>query len=190
MHGGGNIDSAPSGRPLKHGLYSKRFGRDPKTTRARIDQLLQDPDLLDARRPVALQAALVEEHGLVPDEELLETLALSFVPPAARRAAERAGEDPEELVTDAHRELARRAYIDRSMRAVDRYQAALATAARQAKISEVINAELAPLFEEVGRRLRLLIEQFVPEAAQEPFVEAFRREMRHVMVIASTIGEK
>jgi len=57
MHGG-----APgTGRPPTHGLHSKRFKKLTAEGNDRIAQLRKEPDLLDARHPVAVAAFMVEE---------------------------------------------------------------------------------------------------------------------------------
>lgn len=70
------------GRPPKHGLYSKYKSH---AVGERITQLLEDPDLLDLKRPVALIEALIEkfledaaEAGIkigIPERQALLNLA-------------------------------------------------------------------------------------------------------------------
>jgi hypothetical protein len=52
-----------AGRPIKHGLYSKYKG---KLVADRVEELMDDPELLDMRRPIAVLEALTQR--------LLETL--------------------------------------------------------------------------------------------------------------------
>jgi hypothetical protein len=169
-HGSGGVES-PGGRPIGTGRYSGRFQRESTETQGAIDRLLQDPDLLDFKRPVALQALLVEEVGLLPSEELLRSLAQT-------KEQRENGEDPR----PEQMERARRTYIEGSMRAVAQYHRVLADASKQAKLGDLVAREVLPLFEQVGNRLRVLVDQLVAEGDREEFMQSFRAEVRRIAV--------
>jgi len=187
LHGSGSKDK-PGGRPIVTGAYSKRFAREAKATQELIDGYLQDPQLLDARRPVALQAVLVQEMGLVPDEEVVREMALAKVSARVKdKYLEETGDSYEP--SNAELELARRRYMQMSMNAVDGLQKAQSSAARQVQLGQMIAAEALPLFGQLGHRLRVLIDKYVPVEKQEPFIQAYRREVRSIMLRFSEIGE-
>jgi len=186
-HGSGTA-AKPGGRPIIHGRYSQRFAREAKPPQELIDQALQDPDLLDVKRPVALQSVLVQELGLIPSDEVIRQAAISYMSRAARKLAEDDDEEPEP--SEAQLEYARRAFMLSSMQAVESFQRSVAAAARHAKVGELISAELLPLFEDLGRRLAVLTDKFVDKDKREDFRAAFRRDVRHVMLRAASIGEK
>lgn len=70
-----------AGRPIKHGLYSKRFANQP-TIAERIEQLKNDPELTNIASHLAAVVAVLEKviEGLTPDhqdyEKTVETLSL------------------------------------------------------------------------------------------------------------------
>lgn len=193
QHGG----AKGSGRPCLHGMYSKRFRGVTPAFQKVIDQALNDPQLMDAKRPVALQQALLQHSVLVPDEGLIDMLARREMR-SSRRSRKRRGEgegedydeDDDDLEpTDADLAIARQKWTERSMRLVDRLGKRQIDALRQIKLGELIAAEAFPMMTELGIELARLIEIYVPEPKREEFMIAYRNRVREVIVRMSKIGE-
>ena len=164
------------GTTIVSGAYSRHFKDEHPIVQAELDAMLQDPDLLEARRPVAIQAVLVHRIGLVPSDDVVLELARHST----------GAKEP----TPAQLEIARRKYMAESAKLVGHFQKAVLDAARQVKIGEIVNAELQPLFAEYGRRIRVLIDAFVPVEHRDEFIAAVRREARNVIVLAAQIGQE
>jgi hypothetical protein len=185
MHGSGGPRSK-GGRPVIHGKYSARFKQERPEVQATIDRLLTDPELMDARRPLALQAMLIEQAPMVPSDELIESLARREVRWELQKKRMDDGEEP---VTDAEKMLALRRYLRTSQDSVDAYQRAQVAAHRAVKVGELLTQELLPIFDDIGRQTQRIFDRYVPEGEQEDAIKAFRNMMRHNILRVSTIGE-
>jgi len=169
-----------------HGRFSRRFARDSPVAQAAIDQALADPELMDCRRPVAIATVLLQEHGLIPDDELVVEVARAAIPAHVRDAYfEKHGEEIEP--TEAQLALTRRRMINRAMQANDTYSRTVATALRQTRAGELMTRELIPAFEELASHVRRLVMRYVPDEDQEAFVDGFRQGVKRVIVRAAQV---
>ena len=171
-----------------HGKFSKRFAREEQATQALIDAALQDPDLLDHRRPAALATALIQSVQLIPDQDTLVELARQAIPWKVQAEHLKKNDEPIEP-TAAQIEVVRRRYIESSMFATERYSRTVAAAAKQAQLGQLVSAELIPLFEELAIMLQRLTKRYVDEDKRDDFLEGFRRGFRHVIMQAAMIGD-
>jgi hypothetical protein len=171
IHGG----HPRSGRPPIHGRYSARFRRLDAVAQEAIDTALKDPQLLDLRRPVALQSLIVQDAPLLPDDQLIHDFAMRL-----SRWRPREGEtwldqpDP----TDSELALARMAWLEKSSELTERYGRIQAASSKAAQVTELLSKQLIPIFAELGLRMTKLAHRFVPAAQRADFDEAFRMEVR------------
>lgn len=169
-----------------HGRYSSRFRRDTAATQEQLDQLLQDPDLLDPKRPVAMLAVITHEHGLVPDDEVVRQFAINQIPWKVRESI---GDENLEL-SGAQLEVARRALVASSAEVVERLGRTQIAANRQVQQGELIAGQLMPFFEDLGGHLRRLIDRYVPEEHRDDFLHGFRVATKTVLIRAASLGDK
>lgn len=171
LHGG----TDRIGRPPVTGQYSERFRRLEPIAQAAIDQAIQDPDLLDLRRPVALQSVIVQETPLVPNEDLVKEFAKRL-----SRWRPGPGEtwDDQPDPSDAELDLARMRWLERSGDIVDQYAASVARTVKAAALEDALAKHIVPIFAELAGRMTKLAARFVPADQREAFDAAFRMEVR------------
>lgn len=179
FHGGADRVGAP---PI-HGRYSDRFKRIGPVAQAAIDDALRDGDLLDVRRPVALQTVIVQDAPLIPTDEILREFAmrLSRWRPAEGQTWE---DQPEPGEIDL--QLARMTWLEQASNLTELYAATLARAAKTAALSDALTKQIIPIFVELGGRMTKLAARFVEPGKREDFDAAFRMEVR--AVVAETLA--
>lgn len=170
QHGAGQ---PPTGS-FTHGGFSKRFAKLTREGQDRLAAILADPELLDAKRPVAVATYMLQDMELVPDDDAIRALAKSYCPPGYEPGAVDIARARNELLKPIQKQ-------------VDLLGKRQSEAFRQAKLSELILTECVPIFELLGKAAFDLCEKYVPEAAQrEKFMEAWRG---HVAVAVARLTD-
>lgn len=184
LHGG----AAGSGAPVVHGRYALRFHRLTKPAQDAIDSALLDPDLLDARRPVAVHQAILEASPLLPDDDTVVSYARHLSKWRPNFDAKQTWEDqPEPSLAEL--EVARLLWADASAKLAERYGNTLSAAARAVKLGDLLAKELVPLFSELGLRMRKLADRFVAPDKRADFEAAYRIEARATVAAILRISE-
>lgn len=177
LHGG----HPRSGRPPIHGRYSKRFAKIAPASQEAIDEALQDPELLDPRRPVAVQQAILQNSALMPDDDVIESYArhLSKWRPNYR-ADETWADQPRP--TDGEIEVARMLWAEQATRLTEAYGRLQNQSSRTLRMGQLLAKQVVPLLSEVGLRLSKLVDRYVPEEHRGDFNQAFRMEARRAVL--------
>jgi hypothetical protein len=165
------------------GKFSKQFARISGDYQKLIDQTLRDPDLLDARRSVAVQQVLLQQAYLVPDEELLEQLARRVAIEEAAECAPNEKIDPVTLeISKGHRAEAMHRWLKESMKMTESLARRQTDAMKQQKLGEVLTASVMPLMGELGIEFQRLVDKYVVSERREAAVNEFRVKCRHIVV--------
>lgn len=187
MHGG-----SPNAKPttLVHGRYALRFKRLSQPAQDAIDSALVDPDLLDARRPVAVHQAVLESSSLVPTDEEVEAYArhISKWRPNFDADPPQTWDD-RPAITAPELEVARMLWAEAAGRLTQSYGVTLSAASRAVKLGDVLAKEMVPLFSDLGLRMRKLGDRFVVAERRQDFEDAFRIEVRSAVAQILQISE-
>ena len=182
LHGG----HPKSGSPPIHGRYSKRFARIGPVAQEAIDEAIRDPDLLDCRRPIALQTAIVQQASLIPDDDLVRLSAMRLSRWRPNFKKEETWEDQPEP-TQPELEHARMMWLTASAKLVESYGDLQVVAAKQVQLGELLAKEIVPILLELGLRVTKLADRYVPKEVRDDFNAGFRMEARRVVVDIRTI---
>lgn len=183
LHGG----HPKSGRPPIHGRYSARFQRIDAVAQDAIDLALKDPQLLDLRRPVAIQTVIMQEAPLLPSPELLRDFAMRISrwrPGEGQSWADQPDPTPSEL------ELARMTWLQKSAELTESYGKLQAGSAKNAQVTELLTKQIIPVFAELGLQFTKLAQRFVAPERRAEFDEAFRMEVRRAVAKIVAVGEE
>lgn len=155
IHGGRS-----TGRPPVHGRYSQKFRNLATRGSERLEELLDDPDLLDPKRPVALAHTLFEEIPL--DEETIETYAEYLADGAP--------------VEDHHRLRARLSLLKMAREFGDGFARAQVQAIRTQQINQLIVQAAVPVIREFGERVGAIAKRHLPD---EDAYARFLHDLQH-----------
>lgn len=184
LHGG----HPKAGRPPIHGRYSKRFARLDAVAQDAIDLALKDPQLLDLRRPVALQTVIMQEAPLLPTPELVRDFALRLSRWRPNYEEGQTWEDQPEP-TASELDLARMTWLEKSSEIAERYGKLQAASAKAAQVKELLGKQIIPVFLSLGLRMTKLAARFVTPEKRGEFDEAFRMEVRRAIAEVVAAGE-
>lgn len=184
MHGGGPRSGA---QPI-HGRYSKRFQRLEPIAQSAIDAALRDPDLLDLRRPVAVQQVILQEAPLLPSEDLIREFAMRL---SRWRPNFKEGQtwDDQPEPSQSELDLARMTWLQKSAELTEAYGFLQARSAKAVALGDVISKQLVPVFAELGLRMTKLAGRYVVPEKRDEFDEAFRMEVRRVVATIVSLGD-
>lgn len=152
-------------------VFSKGFQHLAKHGQQAIGHLLDDPELLDARRPVAVLTYMLQQQPLTPTAEEIWELAQEQVP---------AGQpvDAEGLI------VARQRLVNDTAKIADMLGKQQHAAHRQAARGELLTAYALPVFERFGQAITDLSLRYIPdEAARREFLKMVEARVR------ASIGE-
>ena len=175
LHGG-----APgSGRPITHGRYSKRFRQMAPQMTQLIDECMDDPQLLDLKRPVAVLQAIQFDQPMAYDDDLLREMATS---PQQRHK--------DEVASDAEVEKLRYRINRRNATLALDLQKSQQIAVREASIKDTLGNAIAPLIAHLLERFTAQIHQHVKDPEERTrLLEGTRNAFRAAIVSAFEIGE-
>lgn len=177
-------------RCKRHGggqqAWSRRHKHMTAAGQAALQASLDDPGLLDVRRPIAVAQAAIEGTPVLPSDGEVERLArlriarnaghellsaLRESDPAEMREALVAFLEPTpEDLDGARAELA-----DRTMRLVSMWSKRQIEAVRYLDWSKVITEMAIPLFTELGAVVGAILRRHVPEAQAQAAIEEVQR---------------
>jgi len=176
LHGSGTKEK-PGGRPPVHGRFSARFQKLAAEGRQQLAELMDDPQLLDAKRPVALATLIVTEMDLAPTDEQIVDLACELV-------GDVGDPGPVEIAK------AQAVYHQAALKAIDTLGKRQEAANRQAKVGDVIIAGALPIFERLGAAVAQLSNLYVPADKRERFVEDLNSRLQVTIAELAALGEK
>jgi hypothetical protein len=176
--------------------FVSRLRRVSAAAHQEIAEALNDPGLMDVRRPLALAETVITNSPLIPSDETTRRLARRRVasqigPDLVRLLREEAarGGDlaalAEELLTptDADLDEARLELHEKSMRLVAMYSKRQTEAVRALEWAKVIREQALPLLMEFGLKVSRILRQYVPDDQ----IAAATAEVRSAVTL--TIGE-
>jgi hypothetical protein len=179
MHGAGNGKDRAGGRKPVHGKYAMRHRGLTQEAAERLDELMQDPDLLDMRRTVASSQLVVEQVPILPPDELVDELA--------RRIAVEHGRAPEG-VTDAHRDEARRRLAAANVKILERHGKLQGVARRQTVEADLLLAKALPVMQQFAESLVAIVRPYLtPQElaqVQRDMVAAIDTHRRSLVAVA------
>jgi len=159
-HGAGKPGGRRSGAPIKHGRYSIRLrkGNSP-TVQRRIDELMDDDDLTDARRAVAVSQVALEQTYPAP------TLA------TLKRFCEGEGitnPAPGDLETMAQ------VLIAQAGRQAAQHGRLQVAAEKQRTMADVLVSQAMPIMRRHAMKVTALMRRFIPESRAVEFEGALQ----------------
>jgi hypothetical protein len=181
-----------AGRPILHGRYSKRYKRVSASHQRLVDQALNDKGLLDVKRSVAVQQALLQEAPLVPNGEQLEAVAMRLAIEDARKMRGQHGElEPVDIVVnEGHRLRALQEWLADSMKMADLLGRRQVEAVRYEKQAALLNQKILPFVENLATVWNRIAETYVPADQREDAIQAFRAACQKVVVeVMESLGE-
>ena len=175
LHGG-----APgSGRPITHGRYSKRFRQMAPQMTQLINECMEDPQLLDLKRPVAIIQAIQFDQPMAYDDDTLREMATT---PQQRHKKEEA--------TDAQVAKLRTRLNRKNVTLALDLQRAQQIAVREASLKDTLGNAIAPLIANLLERFTAQIHQHVKDEGERArLLEGTRNEFPAAIVNAFKIGE-
>lgn len=159
-------------------------------TRARLQELLDDPDLLEARGAVALSQLGLERIALDPDDAEVEMHARMV-----RRKLKRPEEDESGTpIPLSELELARSRAILLGERTATLIEAAhmhgktVATAAKQERTADLLVRATLPVMSRFSERLVGIVRKYLPPTQQAAFLAEVRKAMDDVTAEVFQLG--
>lgn len=149
QHGGGAQIFSVTGADVDHPSRHRR-----------LKKLMDDPDLLNVKRPVALARVVVD---MVDVEQLVQRVHLQQLRSAGGEAV-----DAAEIAT-----LLR--LLERYGKLVDLLGKRQEAAIRVQRTSELLVSAILPLVEKFSRRYKLLADKYVPPERQGEFAEEMQQ---------------
>lgn len=181
---------APATRCRLHGGVPQTWAARNKAldtaAQAELDARLEDPDLLDVRRGVALSDLVISRTPILPSDETVRKLAsrriLADLSPLQIEAlfTNERGMDLLEP-TEADLDAVRLQLHERSMRMIESYAKLQANAVKQLEWSKVIREAALPLLGEIGLRISGVLRRYVPEEKIPDAIEDVRTAIRQAV---------
>lgn len=191
VHGGMNTGD----HLMTHGLRSRRLAirySDP-AIRERLEQLLDDPDLLNMRRPVALSQVALEGVPMEPTEgevrRLAQKLTIDDAVDGEAPADGPAGEPSEEMM-EAARNMLRTKYAATVVENANAHQRTTALAAKQEKVAELLVRGAVPILRRFAERVAGLVRKELPPTRQAEFLLNLRRIIDETQLEIVRLGEE
>lgn len=181
-HGGGvNPETGRgSGAPIKHGRYSQRYRKGSQAFVERLEANLADPDLLDARRPVAVMAAMLELWSLMPDDETLRELATT---PEMREM----GVEPRDIDIEEQRLR----FLEQNRKQVESWHKAQMAVLREIGVRQALEQAVPTLLGRFFLALRSTVERMVSDPQlRERLLESFASDARLVLLQVGELAEQ
>ena len=180
LHGG----AATGEKNITHGLGSARLRAryaDP-ALQARLAELLDDPNLLDARRAVAASQVALEG---IPYEPLFEDGER-----IARRMLMLGPEDevPPEAIDTALHEL-RGVFAERMVSNANAHARTVQVAAKQEKVAEILVRGAVPIMRRFAERVAGLVRKHLPPLAQAEFLQNLAQIVQETQLEIVKFGE-
>ncbi len=181
MHSG----TATGEHKITHGLTSSRLRARyaDEATRARLEELMEDPHLLDARRAVAVSQVALEDMPYAPLWEDGERLARRFLKLGADE------EVPDEAVETALHAL-RGEFSERVVGNANAHARTVAVAAKQQKVAEIILRGALPIMRRFAERVSGLVGKYLPPIKQAEFLLDLRRIVEETQLDLVRLGEE
>lgn len=132
-----------------------------------LEVSLQDPDLLDMRRPTAYLNALLETHGFIPDEETLSEMA-------STPEMVLAGLEPTPAMIERVRQSCVRRAADLAADLLKAQQAVSKEGAVKKTLEQAVPALIGRFFERMSETAR----RFVPVDKHDELIEALKQDAR------------
>lgn len=153
----------------------------------RLEALQQDPDLLDPRRPFALQSLLTEQIA-IPSENLIRHRAKLV---AVRAARELGAKNPERArVKPEHEEEARRVLVRESIAALVKLGDRQDKAVRNTQVFRVLVGQIVPLWEDLLMQMMQSLDRHVPGDATRKLIHRdLEVAFRGFIARATAVGE-
>ncbi len=133
---------------------------------ARLAEMMDDPELLNVRRPAALHAMSLDHVPFDPTPQLLEELARSN---AARRLGVNLADLDPAAVAEVDRFEARVRTHKIASRAAADHAEVINQAKRAAGAEEVARAEALPLIVDLAKQLAAIARRYIPADRHEAF---------------------
>lgn len=170
-------------------LFAARQRRLSSAAQSAIEEALQDPDLLDVRRPIAYMDAIIAETELIPTEEAVRKRA-------ARKLIKGFDHHPEALLEIMRNPELREVYLTPtaedleetrlemhaySMKVLATYSKRQVEAVKVLEWGRVIREMAIPLFAELGLRILRVLRRHVPEDRIPQITAEIGKEMQLVL---------
>lgn len=198
-----------------HGGHAIRFGERWKKlsvdAQAELDEAVEDPELMEARRPIAMLQVIAQNTELLPKEETvaryarrmnlrgLDPMTVTALQAAAEKAAkngettgsEKLAELLELLLEpdDADLEVARTELHDRSMRMVSTLSRRQNEALKALEWTKVVREVALPIIGEFGLAVTGVLRKYVPEESRDEATNAVHTAMAKVIGELAQVGE-
>jgi hypothetical protein len=188
----GDQQAASTRKAVRKGLPPRRYKRMSADVNNRIDKALQDPQLLDVRRPIALGQVIIEEATLVPEDEVIVASVRRRKLRAIGGAefADLAALDEWLEPTQGEIEVERLRYLDESMKLLERFAKRQSEAAKNIEVGRLLNEQAVPMLAEMGTRVARLIDRYVSTEHKAPFMAAFRQECVLIVQEITAMSDK
>jgi len=145
--------------------FAKYFGRLTRAGQEKLAELVNDPDLLDINRAVALMMYFSKQLVEDPDEEMILRIVNSRVAAGIPATAD-----------EVRRDLAEASALQ-----VQRLGKLQALAQRSQRLDEMLLQVVLPVLKEVGEALRMLASRHIEDPTAR---EAFEQELDAVLLAA------
>lgn len=181
MHGG----TATGEHKITHGLTSSRLRARyaDETTRARLDELLADPHLLDVHRAAAVSQVALEEMPWQPRWEDGVRMARRFL------KLEGDAEPTDDQVEAALHEL-RAVYAERVVSNANAHARTVALAAKQEKVAEILVRGAVPIMRRFAERVSGLVRKHLPPSKQAEFLRDLAKIVEDTQLEIVKFGEE
>lgn len=154
-----------AGRPVVIGKWSRRFQHLTEQGAAFLETIMEDPDLLDSRRPVAIQELILLNTIIEPTEEMVQKVV------NARAATQK----------PCTAEEARQELLAESAKIAACYANAQDMANKQAKYRDVVARGVVPILQEFVAQVKRLAVRYIPDETQR---EEFTANVGQAMMAA------
>lgn len=180
MHGG----TSTGEHRVTHGLASTRLRARyaDEETRQRLDALLADPHLLDARRAAAVSQVALEEMPWQPRREDGVRMA--------KRLLKLDDQEPTEDQVNAALHELRAVYAERVLSGANAHARTLALAAKQEKVAEILVRGAVPIMRRFAERVSGLVRKYLPPSKQAEFLRDLAKIVEDTQLEIVKFGEE
>lgn len=157
----------PARPPLS--THSAQYARLVPDARRALDQAIQDPDLLDVRRPIAMAQTLLYRLPLTPEPEIIEAMARQQLGRSLSGITIDGNDLWLELTSPGPGDLAlaEMAYAERAMKLIERLARRQTDAVRTMELARTTRQAVIPFLQELALELSRIIHEYVPAEHRE-----------------------
>lgn len=138
--------------------------------RERFQELMEDPGLLDLKRPAAISTLLVEQVDWEPSQEAVYELAKVVANRGRKRARKGEEQEEEKEPTEAHLAAARTKLVAGCMELLVVHTQVIEKAHKAQETRRILLEQVLPLLFGFAKTVGTLIRDFIPPGQQAAFL--------------------